>query len=84
VSGVSGLPLDGQRAATTVITTNKPFEEWNEVFPNAACVVTLIDRLIHHAEVATIKGQSYRLKEAKERAAQRAKLRTAKRRSAKP
>jgi hypothetical protein len=45
--------------------------------------VTLIDRLIHRAEVVTIKGESYRLKEAKERAAQRAKLRTTKRRSAK-
>jgi DNA replication protein DnaC len=32
-----------------VITTNKSFEEWNEVFPSAACVVTLIDRLIHKA-----------------------------------
>jgi len=64
---------------SVVITTNKSFEEWNEVFPNAACVVTLIDRLIHKAEIATIDGESYRLKEAKERAAQRAKDRAAKR-----
>ena len=62
-----------------VITTNKSFEEWNEVFPSAACVVTLIDRLIHKAEIANINGESYRLKEAKERAAQRAKDRAAKR-----
>jgi DNA replication protein DnaC len=62
-----------------VITTNKSFEEWNEVFPSAACVVTLIDRLIHKAEIANIDGESYRLKEAKERAAQRAKDRAAKR-----
>jgi DNA replication protein DnaC len=64
---------------SVVITTNKPFEECNEVFPNAACVVTLIDRLIHKAEVVTIKGDSYRLKEAKERAAQRARHRTGRR-----
>lgn len=50
-----------------VLTTNKPFSEWNEVFPNAACVVTLIDRLIHKAEIIQIEGESYRLKEAKER-----------------
>lgn len=52
-----------------LITTNRRFQEWNEVFPNAACVVTLIDRLIHKAEVIKIQGESYRLKEANERAA---------------
>lgn len=43
-----------------LITTNKPFAEWNEVFPSAGCVVTLIDRLVHHAEIITIDGDSYR------------------------
>ena len=37
----------------------------------AACVVSLIDRLVHHAELIDIEAESYRLKEAKERAAQR-------------
>jgi DNA replication protein DnaC len=60
---------------STLITTNKPFANWSEVFPNAACVVSLIDRLIHHAEVIPIEGDSYRLKEAKERAEQRQKKR---------
>lgn len=59
----------------TLITTNKPFSEWNEVFPNAACVVTLIDRLVHHAELVQIEADSYRLKEAKERATEKAKAR---------
>lgn len=54
-----------------VITTNKPFAEWNEVFPNASCVVTLVDRLVHNAEIVQVDGESFRLKEAKERAAQR-------------
>jgi DNA replication protein DnaC len=59
-----------QRA--TIITTNKPFAEWNQVFPNAASVVTIIDRLVHKAEIITIEGDCYCLKEAKERAAQKA------------
>ena len=52
---------------STVVTTNKPFAEWGEVFPNAACVVSLIDRLMHRAEVVRIEGKSYRQKEADER-----------------
>lgn len=54
---------------STIITTNKSFAEWDEVFPNAACVVALIDRLVHHAEIISIQGKSYRQKEAKERIA---------------
>lgn len=53
------------------ISTNKPFAQWPEVFPNAACVVTLIDRLIHRCELIDIQASSYRLKEAKERAAKK-------------
>jgi DNA replication protein DnaC len=58
-----------------VIATNRPFAEWHEVFPNAACVVSLIDRLIHNAEIIAIDGESYRLKEARERTEQRARQR---------
>ncbi|MGF6870603.1 hypothetical protein OKW35_000057 [Paraburkholderia sp. MM5477-R1] len=58
-------------AASTVVTTNRPFAEWSEVFPNAACVVSLVDRLVHRAEVVAIEGESYRAKEARERAEQR-------------
>lgn len=63
------------QARSTLVTTNRAFAEWGEVFPNAACVVSLIDRLIHNAEVIAIEGESYRLKEAKERTEQRAKKR---------
>ena len=56
---------------STLVTTNKAFSAWSEVFPNASCVVSLIDRLVHHSEVVAIEGESYRLKEAKERADQR-------------
>jgi len=60
---------------STVVTTNRPFAEWREVFPNAACVVSLVDRLVHNAEILAIEGESYRLKEAHERADQRARQR---------
>lgn len=56
---------------STLVTTNRPFGEWSEVFPNAACVVSLIDRLVHHSEVIAIEGESYRMKEAQEQAAKR-------------
>lgn len=54
-----------------IITTNKPFTEWGEVFPSAGCVVTLVDRLVHQAEILKIDGDSYRLKEAQQRSAKR-------------
>jgi len=60
---------------STIVTTNRPFAEWREVFPNATCVVSLVDRLVHHAEILAIEGESYRFKEAQERASQRANQR---------
>jgi DNA replication protein DnaC len=60
---------------STLVTTNRPFAEWREVFPNAACVVSLVDRLLHHAEIVSIEGDSYRLKEARERTEQRSRQR---------
>jgi DNA replication protein DnaC len=60
-----------------VLTTNKSFGEWNQVFPNATCVVALVDRLVHRSEILSIDGESYRLKEARERAARRATQRPA-------
>lgn len=52
---------------STCITTNKPFPEWRDIFPNATCVVSIIDRLIHHSEILNIDGDSFRLKEATEK-----------------
>jgi DNA replication protein DnaC len=62
---------------STLVTTNKAFADWGEVFPNAACVVSLVDRLMHRAEVVRIEGESYRAKEAQERLATRARQRRA-------
>jgi DNA replication protein DnaC len=57
-----------------IITTNRGFSEWHEVFPNATCIVTLLDRLLHHADVTVIEGESYRVREAElEKAARRRK-----------
>lgn len=63
-----------------LITTNKTFSDWAEVFPNAACVVTLVDRLIHRCEQIVIDADSYRLKEAQERTANKTKERAVLRR----
>ncbi|MDA8382034.1 MAG: IS21-like element helper ATPase IstB [Betaproteobacteria bacterium] len=62
-------------AKSLLLTTNRPFSEWPEVFPNAACVVSLIDRIIHHAEILAIDGESYRAREARERSEKRMALR---------
>lgn len=66
-----------------VVTTNRPFAEWGQVFPNASCVVALVDRLVHRAQILTIQAESYRFKEAREREAQRARRRPAARRGRK-
>lgn len=59
-----------------VLTANKPFTEWADVFPNSGCVVAMVDRLIHKAEVAKITvPESFRLKEARLRAEQRSSSR---------
>lgn len=63
-----------------LITTNKPFAEWSEVFPNATCVVTLVDRLVHRCEILTVEGPSYRLKESKQNAKRQAQKRAARKR----
>lgn len=54
-----------------ILTTNRPFKEWNEVFPNATCIVTLLDRLLHHADVTVIEGDSYRVRESEQETAAR-------------
>ena len=49
--------------AATIITTNLAFKEWHTVLPGAACLVALIDRLTHRAEILAIEAESYRKKE---------------------
>lgn len=47
-----------------VLTTNLAFSDWPTIFPNATCATALIDRVIHHADVLAIEGDSYRRREA--------------------
>ena len=58
-----------------ILTTNKPFSEWAEIFPNASCVVSMIDRIVHYSEIISIDAESFRLKEATEQAIARKKVR---------
>lgn len=58
-----------------IITTNKPFSQWNEVFSSTGCVGTVVDRLIHRSDLISIEANSYRPKEANERTAARRKAR---------
>jgi DNA replication protein DnaC len=46
----------------TIITTNMPFSNWADVFGSATIVKAILDRLLHHSHVISIKGPSYRLK----------------------
>lgn len=63
---------------STIVTTNKPFSEWGEIFPNLGSVVALIDRLVHHSEIINIEADSFRFKEAKEKTIARKKTRSKK------
>lgn len=51
---------------SVAITTNLAFKDWPTVFPNAACVTALVDRLTHRADIVLIEGDSYRRREAEE------------------
>ncbi len=49
--------------ASVIVTSNKPFGRWGEVFGDPVVAAAMIDRLVHHAEVVSMKGDSYRLKD---------------------
>ena len=49
--------------ASLIITSNKPFGRWGEVFGDDVVAAAMIDRLVHHADVVALKGDSYRLKD---------------------
>jgi DNA replication protein DnaC len=56
-----------------VLTTNLAFQDWPTIFPNATCATALIDRVVHHADVIAIEGESYRAREAEADATARRK-----------
>src|ERR1700756_5234293 len=49
--------------ASLIVTSNKPFGRWGEVFGDDVVAAAMIDRLVHHAEVIALKGDSYRIKD---------------------
>ena len=49
--------------ASLIVTSNKPFSAWGEIFGDDAVAVAMVDRLVHHAELIALKGDSYRLKD---------------------
>jgi DNA replication protein DnaC len=49
--------------ASLIVTSNKAFGRWGEVFGDEVVAAAMIDRLVHHAEVIALKGDSYRLKD---------------------
>jgi DNA replication protein DnaC len=48
--------------ASTVLTSNKSFEEWGEIFGDEVMAAALIDRLLHHCHIVNIRGNSYRMR----------------------
>ncbi len=75
IDEVGYLPLDIESAnmlfqliskryekTCTIITTNKPFSKWNEIFGDVTVASAILDRLLHHSHVINITGRSYRIK----------------------
>jgi len=76
VDEVGYIPFDPQAAnlmfrlvasryerASMIVSSNKPFSAWGEIFGDEIVAVAMIDRLVHHAEILSLKGDSYRLKD---------------------
>ncbi|MEV4502621.1 ATP-binding protein [Streptomyces klenkii] len=52
----------GWTRSLTVVTSNKPFGRWGEVFGDDTVAAAMIDRLVHHAEVISLRGDSFRMR----------------------
>jgi DNA replication protein DnaC len=64
--------INRRAECSTIITTNRPFGEWQAMFPNSASVTALVDRLTERCEIVQIEAESYRNKRHKERMLERA------------
>jgi DNA replication protein DnaC len=49
--------------ASLIVSSNKTFSAWAEIFGDAVAVAAMVDRLVHHAEILVLQGDSYRLKD---------------------
>jgi len=52
-----------RRLGTVIITSNKPFAKWAELMSDEAVATAILDRLLHHSHVLSLKGNSYRMKD---------------------
>lgn len=55
-------------SASLIITANQPFSSWDQIFPDSMMTVAAIDRLIHHATIIELEGESYRKRQQLRRA----------------
>ena len=60
---IQEIRVKKQRAGSIIVTSNRGFEAWGEILGDAMVAAALIDRLVHHATMVTLKGKSYRLRE---------------------
>jgi len=58
--------------ASTIVTSNRPLDDWGQLLGDPVVVTPLLDRLMHHGHLLRFEGKSWRLKEAAARAAKRA------------
>ncbi len=63
---------------STIMTTNRPLEDWGKLLGDVPSATAILDRFLQHAELITIKGKSYRLRESSETQKPPRKPRTAK------
>lgn len=64
-----------EKGRSIIVSSNLAFKDWTTVFPNATCIVTLVDRLTHHADITMIEADSHRQRESQLQAAARGKSR---------
>ena len=57
-----GLVSSRYERASMIVSSNKTFSAWAEIFGDPVAVAAMVDRLVHHAEVLVLKGDSYRLR----------------------
>ena len=50
-------------SGSLIITSNQPFSQWDQIFPDTMMPVVAIDRIIHHTTIIEIEGESYRKKQ---------------------
>ena len=51
-----------QKQRSVILTSNKSYGQWDEIFPDQVLVTALLDRLLHHGKTLNIRGESYRLR----------------------